>query len=95
MTCAGVRPDARNSAVPYLLKYATDAEAVHDALPAEASSQLTNLLADVCEDPLGHSIPYGEDDPYVRMIITDHAFAVILIGHVMKTVTVLQISYMG
>jgi hypothetical protein len=81
--------------VPYRLTYDATAEAVHDALPSQAAEQFTRVLADVCEDPLGHSIPYGEDDPYVRMIVTDHAFAVILIGHVMKTLTVLQISYMG
>lgn len=79
----------------YRLKYDPSAEAVHDALPVEASGQLTQAFADVCQDPLGHSIPYGEDDPYVRMVLADQAFAVILIGHVMKTVTVLQISYMG
>lgn len=77
------------------LKYDAAAGAVHDAMPADASEQLTLMLADVCHDPLGRSIPYGEDDEVVRMVITDHAFAVILIGDVTQTVTVLQISYLG
>lgn len=81
--------------MPYRLKYDEAAEVVHDALPAAASEQLTLALADVCHDPLGRSIPYGEDDGVVRMVLTDAAFAVILIGHATKTVTVLQISYLG
>lgn len=81
--------------MPYRLRYDPAAEAVHDAMPAPASEQLTLALADVCHDPLGHSIPYGEDDPVVRMVITDAAFAVILIGEATKTVTVLQINYLG
>lgn len=81
--------------MPYRLKYDATAETVHDALPAEAADQLTRVFAGVCDDPLGCSIPYGEDDPYVRMVLADQAFAVILVGHVMKTVTVLQISFIG
>lgn len=81
--------------MPYLLKYDPAAEAVHDAMPTEASEQLTLALADVCQDPLGRSIPYGEDDKVMRMVITDHAFAVILVGHVLKTVTVLQINHLA
>jgi hypothetical protein len=79
----------------YRLKYDRAVEAVYDALPTEASEQLTFALADVCHDPLAHSIPYGEDDKYVRMILTDHLMAVILIGHTLNTVTVLQISYLA
>lgn len=77
------------------LQYAAPAGAVHDAMPADASEQLTLVLADVCHDPLGRSIPYGEDDGVMRMVITDHAFAVLLVGAVTKTITVLQISYLG
>jgi len=81
--------------VPYLLKYDPAAEAVHDAMPAEASERLTLALADVCHDPLGASVPYGEDDGVVRMVLTDHVLAVILLGETLKTVTVLQITYLG
>lgn len=79
----------------FRLTYDKAAGATHDALPAEASEQLTLALADVCHDPFGNSAPYGEPDAYMRMVITDHAFAVILIGHTAKTVTVLQINYLG
>lgn len=82
--------------MPYRLTYARTAEAVHDAMPAQASEQLTLALADVCHDPIGHSIPSSEDDgDVIRMVITDHAFAVILIGDALKQITVLQITHLG
>jgi hypothetical protein len=31
----------------------------------------------------------------MRMVITEQAFVVLLIGHTLKTVTVLQINYLG
>jgi hypothetical protein len=39
--------------------------------------------------------PYGEEDDVMRMLVTDHAFAVLLVGHTLKTITVLQINYLG
>ncbi|MFJ5595673.1 hypothetical protein ACIQCG_38785 [Streptomyces noursei] len=79
----------------YRLKYDPAAEAVHEALPAVASEELALALSDACTDPLYATIPYGEDDKYVRMILGEHTAAVILIGHTLKTVTVLQVTYLG
>lgn len=79
----------------YRLKYDPAAEAVHEALPPAASEELTLALADACQDPLASTIPYGEDDKYVRMILGSQIAAVILIGHTLKTITVLQVSYLG
>lgn len=79
----------------YRLKYDPAAEAVHEAMPPGASEALTLALADACHDPLGTTQPYGEDDGVVRMLITDQAFAVLLIGHQTKTITVLQVTYLG
>ncbi|MEU5580970.1 hypothetical protein ABZ791_30300 [Streptomyces huasconensis] len=79
----------------YRLKYDQAAEAVHEAMPPAASEALTLALADTCRDPLASTEPYGEEDEYMRMVITEHAFAVLLIGHTLKTVTVLQINYLG
>lgn len=78
--------------MPYRLHYDRDAAAVHDAMPPEASEQLTLALAGVCTDPFAHSVPYGEDDGVIRMVVTDRALAVILIGEVMMRVTVLRIA---
>lgn len=79
----------------YRLKYDPTAEAVHEAMPQAASETLTLALADACHDPIGATQPYGEDDGVMRMLITQQAFAVLLIGHTLKTVTVLQINYLG
>ncbi|MFH8574302.1 hypothetical protein [Streptomyces sp. NPDC017993] len=67
----------------------------HEALPAAASEELTLALADACADPLGATSPYGEDDKYVRMIVGSHVFAVLLIGHTLRSSTVLQVTYLG
>lgn len=79
----------------YRLKYDPAADAVHEAMPAAASEALTLALADACHDPFGASVPYGEDDGVMRMIVTEHAFAVLLVGQTLKTITVLQVTYLG
>ncbi|MFJ3229150.1 hypothetical protein ACIPJS_38175 [Streptomyces sp. NPDC086783] len=79
----------------YRLKYDPAAEAVHEAMPASASESLTLAFAAACHDPLGATQPYEEDDDVVRMLITEHAFAVLLIGQQTKTITVLQVTYLG
>lgn len=79
----------------YRLKYDPAAEAVHEAMPPAASETLTLALADACHDPLAATEPYGEDDGVMRMIVTEHSFAVVLVGHTLKTLSVLQITYLG
>ncbi|KPI12039.1 hypothetical protein OK074_2660 [Actinobacteria bacterium OK074] len=79
----------------YRLKYDLAAEAVHDAMPPAASERLSLALAAACEDPIGATEPYGEDDGVVRMLVTEHAIVVLLVGQVTKTLTVLQLSYTG
>lgn len=79
----------------YRLKYDPAAEAVHEAMPAAASEALTLALADACHDPTAATQPYGEDDGVVRMLVTAEAFAVLLIGHQTKTITALQVTYLG
>ncbi|GGX82622.1 hypothetical protein [Streptomyces hiroshimensis] len=79
----------------YRLKYDRAAEAVHDALPPEASERLSLALAAACDDPIAATEPYGEDDGVVRMIVTEEAIAVLLVGEITKTLTVLQLSYTG
>ncbi|MEU3465968.1 hypothetical protein ABZ721_39280 [Streptomyces sp. NPDC006733] len=79
----------------YRLKYDPAAEAVHDALPAAHSERLSLALAAACDDPIGATEPYGEDDGVVRMLVIDHVIAVLLVGGVTKTLTVLQLNYTG
>ncbi|UGY92575.1 hypothetical protein [Streptomyces gobiensis] len=79
----------------FRLKYGTGTEAVQDAMPPAASERSPLALAAACEDPIGATEPYGEDDGVVRMLVTEHVIAVLLVGQVTKTVTVLQLSYTG
>jgi hypothetical protein len=81
--------------VIFRLRYDPAAEAVHEAMPSAASETLTLALADACHDPLGVTQPYGEDDGVVRMIVTEQAFAVLLVGQQTKTLTVLQVTFLG
>jgi hypothetical protein len=77
----------------FRLHYGSDTEAVHDAMPPVASAQLSTALAFACNDPIATTEPYGEDDGIVRALVTEHAIAVLLIGHQTKVITVLQLSY--
>ncbi|MGW3635639.1 hypothetical protein ACWD7F_36925 [Streptomyces sp. NPDC005122] len=79
----------------YRLKYDAAAEAVHEAMPSAASEALTLALADACHDPIAATVPYREDDDVMRLIVTEQAFAVLLVGQTLKTITVLQINYLG
>ncbi|MFD6434281.1 hypothetical protein [Streptomyces venezuelae] len=79
----------------FRLKYGADTEAVHDAMPEAASASLSYALAAACDDPIGATEPYGEDDGIVRALTTDHAIAVLLVGHQTKVITVLQLNYIG
>jgi hypothetical protein len=79
----------------YRLKYGADTEAVHDAMPPAESEQLALALAAACEDPIAATEVYGEDDDVVRMLVTEHAIAVLLVGQITKTITVLQLNYTG
>ncbi|MFD5320784.1 hypothetical protein [Streptomyces sp. NPDC127098] len=80
--------------VTYRLRYDPMAEAAHDALPPDVSERLTLGMAGACEDPLRATEPYGHDDPVMRMVVTEQAFAVVLAGHRFKTMTVLQINHL-
>ncbi|MDT0608825.1 hypothetical protein [Streptomyces lancefieldiae] len=79
----------------YRLKYDPAAEAVHEAMPAVASEALTLALAAACHDPIAATEPYGEDDGIMRMLVTEHSFAALLVGQTLKTITVLQVTYLG
>jgi hypothetical protein len=80
----------------YRLKYDIGVETVHEALPQAASEALTLALAAACHDPIAATLPYGEiEDEVMRLIDTSDVRAVLLLGHNLKTITVLQISYLG
>ncbi|TLQ45375.1 hypothetical protein [Streptomyces marianii] len=79
----------------YRLKYGIGTEAVHDAMPPAESEQLALAPAAACEDPIGATEVYGEDDGVVRMLVTEHVIAVLLVGQATKTLIVPKQSYTG
>jgi hypothetical protein len=80
----------------YRLKYDPRAEAVHDSMPPDARGALTFAFEAACHDPVGATEQYGDvEDDVMRTVVTEHAIAVLLVGHTLKTVTVLQINYLG
>lgn len=79
----------------YRLKYDPPADAVHDALPPEASERLTAALEAACHDPIGATQPYGQADDYMRSIATEHALAILFVSHKAETIGVVQLHYLG
>ncbi|MCC3655769.1 hypothetical protein LIX60_30785 [Streptomyces sp. S07_1.15] len=79
----------------YRLKFDPSAEVVFDSLPPHVSEELTLALADACYDPLGATRSYGEADDVMRTVVTEHAQVVLLVGHTLKTITVLQVGHLG
>jgi hypothetical protein len=79
----------------YRLQYNPGIEAVHDLLPDALSLRFSEALARACEDPIAHTEPYGIDDGVTRTLVVGDVFAVLLIGHQTKTLTVLAASYLG
>jgi hypothetical protein len=82
--------------MPYILRVDAVMQKTWDSLPNAASLALTDALTRVCDDPLGTTDPYGEDDGIMRMLIVSGVlFAVIYIGHQTRTVHLFQIDYVG
>lgn len=79
----------------YRLHYNPAVEAVHDLLPDALSLVFSEALARACEDPIAHTEPYGIDDGITRTLVAGDVFAVLLVGHQTKTLTVLSTTYLS
>ena len=79
----------------YALRCDAVNQAVWDGLPAEASERLALALADACNDPIGATQPYGEDDGIMRTLVTGDILVVLYLGHQTKTLHIFQIDYLG
>jgi hypothetical protein len=80
----------------YALRYDKTIEAAWDSLPPPVSEALGTALAEVCADPLGSTLVYGEDDGIMRtLVVNEILFAVLYLGHQTRTVHVYQIDYLG
>ncbi|RKN34967.1 hypothetical protein [Streptomyces hoynatensis] len=76
----------------YRLKYDPGVEQRHDALPERAAEALTTALAAACDDPLGHTEPFGEPDATMRLVTTPWNHAVLFLAHSEKTAVVVEIG---
>ncbi|WP_435643836.1 hypothetical protein ACR9VJ_26275 [Streptomyces sp. H49] len=79
----------------YRLKYNPGVEAIQDSLPQATSEAMTIALDSACHDPYGATEPYGEDDGVTRILRTEHAYAILMIGHKYQEVVVLDLIYHG
>ncbi|AZQ74692.1 MULTISPECIES: hypothetical protein [Streptomyces] len=79
----------------YALKYDATIAAVWDSLPPSVSARLSDVLASACTDPFTVTVPYGEDDGIMRMLVLDEVLVVIYLGHQTKTLHIYQIDYLG
>lgn len=67
--------------------------AVWDSLPDAASEQLTLALADVCQDPVASTEPWGIDDGIHRQLIRPLVTALIAVNAEQQTVRIYQIEH--
>ncbi len=79
----------------YALKCDATTAAVWDSLPSPVSERLCDVLAAACTDPFTTTVPYGEDDGVMRMLVLDEVLVVIYLGHRTKTLHIYQIDYLG
>lgn len=68
---------------------------VYASLPDAARGDLGSCLLDALDDPIGHSMPYGHDDGITRTVARGLVTAMIMIGNIEKTITVIHITYAG
>jgi hypothetical protein len=79
----------------YALRVDAVQQLVWDCLPQTASEGLTLALGRVCDDPLGETDPYGEDDGVMRLLILASLVVVLLVSHATKRIHIMQITFLG
>lgn len=77
----------------YRLLYDETIETVWDALPDDASEQLTLALADVCRNPIDETEAWGIDDGIHRQIIRPLVAAIIAVNQERHTVRIYRIQH--
>lgn len=79
--------------MPYALHVPRVTQVIWDALPPAASEALTLAMAQVCDDPIAATVPYGEDDGVMRHLVLPTVIAVLLVDEPTKRVVVVQITH--
>ncbi|GGR00985.1 hypothetical protein [Kitasatospora griseola] len=78
--------------MPYSLHVDSVQQLVWDSLPPPAGEELSLALFQVCEDPHGTTVPYGEDDGVTRLLVTQRLLVMLLVNDGAKRLTILQIT---
>jgi hypothetical protein len=81
--------------VTYRLRLDPTVHAIYASLPDDGRRDIAVCLLDALSDPTGHSTPYGVDDGVMRILAHGGVTITILIGEPTKTITVVQIGYLG
>ena len=79
----------------YRLHLGPDVHADYASLPDEGRRDMAVCLLDAMSDPLAHSTPYGIDDGIFRTLSHGSITLAVLLDHDAKTITVVQIGYIG
>lgn len=79
----------------YRLRLDPSVHAIYASLPDEARRDIAVCLLDAMDDPIAHSTPYGVDDGVMRVLAHGGVTLAVLVGEPTKTITVVQINYLG
>lgn len=79
----------------YRLRLDPTVHAIYASLPDDARRDIAVCLLDALSDPIGYSTPYGIDDGIMRVLAHGSVTIAILVGEPTKTITVVQIGYLG
>ena len=79
----------------YRLRLDPSVHAIYASLPDEARRDIAVCLLDAMKDPHAHSTPYGIDDGIMRVLAHGAVTIAVLVGEPTKTITVVQINYLG
>lgn len=79
----------------YRLRLDPTVHGIYASLPDQARRDIAVCLLDALADPLGHSTPYGIDDGIMRVLAHGTITIAVLLDHDAKTITVVQLGYIG
>ena len=79
----------------YRLRLDPTTHAIYAQLPDEGRRDMAVCLLDALANPLAHSTPYGIDDGIMRTLAHGSVTLAVLLDHDAKTITVVQIGYIG
>jgi hypothetical protein len=68
---------------------------VMNDLPEHVRNAVAYALVVASDDPYASTQPHGEDDGIMRDLVLDNVIVALYLGDATKTMSVLQITYLG